>query len=510
MQTLSIMTPIFNQECRPEISAIRPLRDDLAEALNEYLTDKDIQTVQLVLSEWITNLVEHASHVADNILIRAEHDEAQGMLAFSVVDDGSYFSEFEQKLKQLSDTLDVEKLDTGGMGLYLLREHFPKVKYERKDEKNILSFTLENLAAEFGSTSVSTILVVEDVQPMALLIRKMFGEEYNVLLAYNAQEAKGILQSQSIDLVLCDIGLPDVDGITLRQQIEQDTALRAIPFVFLTANENSTIEQQAYDLGVDDYLPKPIEKEKLLNTVHRVLQRNQQLTHSIGEKLDAEATDRMIPHCPSNVAGYEAELLFKEASAGGGDMVLHFKRSQDELLLLADVTGHGTKAKYFAHLYGGYLYGLLKHMDSVEPPEVLMARLSDMIDADPYLAGNFITCQIVSLRKEVISIASAGHPPPILLDKGGAKLMPIEGALPGLLAGTVYESYSLTLSKNQAVLLYSDGLTEGNRDPQAQQQFDKWLKNSTSSLSTDNLWSGYTQHFGEVLYDDVTALIIRH
>ncbi|MDG1286188.1 MAG: SpoIIE family protein phosphatase [Rickettsiales bacterium] len=507
MPPSSSVISIFTHQCAPDLSAIRSLREILSVELSDHLAEKQIEAIQLVVSEWLTNLAEHASPMADKISIAAKRDLKANSITITVADDGEYFADFHERLQQLPDMLNVETLDMGGMGLYLMRQHFPAVRYEHEEKQNCLSFTVLLPVSEISA--IATILVVEDTSPMALLIRKMLGAEYEVILAYTGQQAKDILRAQKIDLMLCDIGLPDIDGITLRKQMEQDVNLRGIPFVFLTANEKNAIEQQAYDLGVDDYLPKPVKQDKLLNTVRRILQRNQQLTHSIGEKLDAEATDRMIPRCPVEVGAYSTELLFKEASAGGGDMVLHFTRPQDEVIIIADVTGHGSKAKYFAHLYGGYLYGLLKHFNSNESPEILMAQLSDMIDADSHLVGNFITCQIISIQQGRLSICSAGHPPPLLLDKTGAKPLPIEGTMPGLLAGTAYEPHLLTLHKDEALLLYSDGLVEGSRDLQAQEQFGTWLKEQSASLCMDRLWDGYLHHFGDLLYDDVTALIIR-
>lgn len=356
------------------------------------------------------------------------------------------------------------------------------------------------------------VLIIEDSPPMAMMLQMILDETYDVVLAYSGQQAMTVLHAQSFHLVLCDIGLPDTDGITLRRKIEADTKLQSIPFIFLTANESDRIATQACELGIDDYLQKPVDPAILLRAVKRSLMRNRQLTHTIGRQLDNDATQRLIPRLPAQIRGNQADLLFREASAGGGDMVMHIPRVHDDLIIIADVTGHGTQAKYFAHLYSGYLYGLLKHLNNQGAPHQIMQHLSNMVYNDENLGGNYVTCQILSVTPKGIDICSAGHPPPFLVSPQGTMLLPDthSGPMPGLLPDAGYISTRYTLDADQALLCYTDGLLEGNRDITAIELFEVWIAaQSITTLSVQKIWQAYCTHFGSTLHDDVSIFTLR-
>lgn len=352
------------------------------------------------------------------------------------------------------------------------------------------------------------ILLVEDALPMAMLIQSMLKKDYHVTLVHNGIDAHRSLQQHDYQLVLCDIGLPDINGIELRQRLEQDSNLRSLPFIFLTANDDNDIAQQANGLGIDDYVRKPVKKQDLLGCVQRALTRNHQLVESIGYQIGEEATERLAPRLPAAINGLTTDLLFHEASAGGGDMVLHIPRTDDDIIIFADVTGHGVKAKYFAHLYTGYLYGLLKHLHSKDTPDALMASLNNMIDADEYLHGNFLTCMILSLRGHEITFCNAGHPAPILFNNTGSHAFSQTSPMVGLLANTEYHTDTITLNAGETLLCVSDGLLEGNRDAIACESFYQWLCEQSPTLTTQTIWHAYQSHFGTTCHDDVTAFML--
>ena len=354
----------------------------------------------------------------------------------------------------------------------------------------------------------ASILVVEDAPAMAIIIKAMLEKEYPVTLAHDAASAEAYLSENPVSLILCDIGLPDMNGMEFRKKLEAQREWQSIPFVFLTADERECVANQACALGVDDYLHKPIEKEKLLRTIRRSLQRNQQITHHIDQKLCDEATERLSPTLPRHIGTYKTDLLFKEASAGGGDMVLHIPRAHDDIIVIADVTGHGTKAKYFAHLYSGYLYGLMKHLDANAPLSALMQQLNQMIFRDDQLGMNLITCQMLSLRGNVVEICNAGHPMPMLLRHGFSAFIDSSGPMPGLMQHTEYPTTRITLGDDEQLLCYTDGLVEGNRDQDAQEAFRAWLLAEQAPLAMGTLWHAHQTCFNGALPDDVTAFTI--
>lgn len=100
---------------------------------------------------------------------------------------------------------------------------------------------------------------------------------YQTLTAHNGLEALDILQTQKIDLILSDIVMPDMDGYELYHQVRENSAWINIPFLFLTGCLLDSEIRYGKELGVDDYLIKPIKTNHLLSVVRGKLKRQQQL-----------------------------------------------------------------------------------------------------------------------------------------------------------------------------------------------------------------------------------------
>jgi chemotaxis family two-component system sensor histidine kinase/response regulator PixL len=117
------------------------------------------------------------------------------------------------------------------------------------------------------------ILVVDDsitVQQHLSRILKQAG--YPVCLVSDGQEALAQLRQRPIQLVVCDLEMPYMDGFELLRQKQQDPDLREIPVVMLTSHSGATERQRALDLGASAYLTKPCQDPKLLQTIATVLE----------------------------------------------------------------------------------------------------------------------------------------------------------------------------------------------------------------------------------------------
>ncbi len=106
------------------------------------------------------------------------------------------------------------------------------------------------------------ILLVEDdplIQRINLVFLKLLG--CKVDLAQNGQEATTMFKN-GYDLILSDIGLPDIDGREVIKTIRQQEQVKRIPIIALTAFDNFIIEE-CYEAGADDFYVKPLKPEEL-------------------------------------------------------------------------------------------------------------------------------------------------------------------------------------------------------------------------------------------------------
>jgi CheY-like chemotaxis protein len=117
-----------------------------------------------------------------------------------------------------------------------------------------------------------TILVVEDEPSMVTLIKyNLETAGYVLYSARNGREAIDFCQRKLPDLIISDIGMPEIDGFELRQFLLNDEKFRKIPFIFLTAKTRGEDQFRSMRLGVSHFLTKPFEPELLLLTVKDIL-----------------------------------------------------------------------------------------------------------------------------------------------------------------------------------------------------------------------------------------------
>jgi len=119
------------------------------------------------------------------------------------------------------------------------------------------------------------ILVVEDEAKIAALLKRGLAEEgYEVDLAADGSEGLSLALGRAYDLVVLDIGLPELDGMEVCRELRRKG--RLTPVIFLTARDSVHDKVLGLDLGADDYLTKPFAFEELLARVRSLLRKAQQ------------------------------------------------------------------------------------------------------------------------------------------------------------------------------------------------------------------------------------------
>ena len=115
------------------------------------------------------------------------------------------------------------------------------------------------------------LLIVEDDELVqSLLAAYMQNEDFKVSLAATGKEMLACIDSEPIDLVLLDLGLPDEDGLVLARQVR---ARSSLPIIVLTARKEQKDRLAALEIGADDYLTKPFDPEELVLRARNLLYR---------------------------------------------------------------------------------------------------------------------------------------------------------------------------------------------------------------------------------------------
>lgn len=122
----------------------------------------------------------------------------------------------------------------------------------------------------------ASILVVEDNPDLNTAICEILESYgFRVSSAANGVEALDRLKRVVPDAILCDIMMPGMDGYTLLKHARADTQLRTLPFIFLTARTSLDDQRRAREIGIEDYLTKPVDSRNLVVAINNALRRRQ-------------------------------------------------------------------------------------------------------------------------------------------------------------------------------------------------------------------------------------------
>jgi len=131
------------------------------------------------------------------------------------------------------------------------------------------------------------ILLVEDEQRLSNIIKKGLLEEgYAVDVAYDGEEGQYLAESEEYDLIILDIMLPKIDGLTLCRSLREKNI--KTPVLMLTAKTTIEDKVAGLDSGADDYLAKPFSFLELRSRIHALIRRSKQKPSPIVKIADLE------------------------------------------------------------------------------------------------------------------------------------------------------------------------------------------------------------------------------
>jgi diguanylate cyclase (GGDEF)-like protein len=235
---------------------------------------------------------------------------------------------------------------------------------------------------EFQMTALkSTILIVEDDYHLGRILKVYFENAgFEVQIVNNGLEALSVLRTQIPNLIISDIMMPSMDGMSFRNHLLQDARLRMIPFVFLTAKGALEDKVTGLKMYVDDYITKPFEEDELIARIHSILGRHKRYADLIRyDSLTKIFNRRTIE-----------ELLINELSR-----VKRYRLKCSVLLLDID------RFKYcndtFGHQFGDHVIMIMA--------ETLIAQLRDVDYAGRLGGDEFLVIMPETDRKSCFLVA---------------------------------------------------------------------------------------------------------
>jgi two-component system cell cycle response regulator DivK len=119
---------------------------------------------------------------------------------------------------------------------------------------------------------MTKVLLVEDNElNRDMLSRRLIRRGFQVVFAMDGQQGIDLARSERPDVILMDMSLPILDGWEASRRLKADDATRSVPVIGLTAHAMSGDREKAIEAGCDDYDTKPVELDRLIGKIERLL-----------------------------------------------------------------------------------------------------------------------------------------------------------------------------------------------------------------------------------------------
>lgn len=323
------------------------------------------------------------------------------------------------------------------------------------------------------------ILVIDDDPIIRLFLKKALQKQgYDVSLATNGKEGLELAQSIQPGLIICDWIMPVMDGLDVCRHVKADPNLSTTFFILLSSRRGLADRVQGLDSGADEFLSKPIEVVELQARVraglrlHQMSQDLQRQKQMLEAEID-EAVEYVRSLIPAPMHGaVSIDSCFIPSRQLGGDCFDYYWLDPDYLVIyLLDVSGHGLGATLLSTAVLNLLRSQsLPDVNFYQPHDVLRS-LNDTFQMNSHNEKYFtIWYGVYNKAKRLLTYASAGHPPAIMISESADENAPRSASTvsrlktPGLPIGmmpeAVFQSDRYFVPANSSLYVFSDGIFE--------------------------------------------------
>ena len=184
------------------------------------------------------------------------------------------------------------------------------------------------------TSSKPSILLVEDHPDMRQYIGKLLRNHYHVVEATDGQQAMEIIKEYTPDLIISDVMMPVMGGLTFAKKLKEDPKYKLTPFIALTAHANERDKLMAYRTGIDDYIVKPFNAEELIVRIQNLLTNTVERNKATQELSATTEKDKQIPLTYEEKLIEELEKIVREHLSDGcsiSSLATHAAMSESSL-----------------------------------------------------------------------------------------------------------------------------------------------------------------------------------
>ncbi|WP_420639176.1 PP2C family protein-serine/threonine phosphatase [Candidatus Poriferisocius sp.] len=376
------------------------------------------------------------------------------------------------------------------------------------------------------------ILVVDDepdLEPLILqrMRRHIRSNEYEFVFAPNGVEALNMLNAdQTIDMVLSDINMPKMDGLTLLQQLPGvDPNLRA---VIISAYGDMDNIRTAMNRGAFDFVTKPIDFDDLKITIGRTLDHLSEWREALSSRdqlvalqnelsIASQLQQSILPKNSPVTEDYEVAANMEPARNIGGDFYDFFPMDDEIAVVVADVSDKGIPASMFMMSSRTALKGAAI---GLRQPEKALAEVNNQLHQDnPTFMFVTMVYALYNPTTGSFTYSIAGHDPPLLVSADGnvSEMASTDGVALGIASDIRFSQNTVTLSPGDTVVLFTDGVTEAMDEHREQFGMERLYEvfearpPASALAANEAVFEAVRGFAGDAPQsDDITCLTLRH
>jgi sigma-B regulation protein RsbU (phosphoserine phosphatase) len=344
-----------------------------------------------------------------------------------------------------------------------------------------------------------TVLLVDDQPMIGEAVRRMLAGEPDIVFHYNRDARKALDEADRLKptVILQDLVMPDIDGLTLVKAFRAHESTKETPLIVLSTKEEPTVKAEAFALGANDYIVKLPDRLELLARIRyhskgyiNLLQRNE----AYGALLESQ---QRLANEMKQAAHYVQSLLpdklkkgdvrtdwrfVPSAELGGDSFGYHWLDDDHFAFYLLDVSGHGVGSALLSVSAMNALRSQALPQTDFRAPGQVLGALNNAFQMDQQ-NGLFFTIWYGVYHKPTrrIDYAGGGHPPVLLFNGQSAEQAALEileagGPMIGAVPDLEFRSASTSLGSFAKLFLYSDGVYEIERTDKSMWPFNEFIE----------------------------------
>lgn len=324
-----------------------------------------------------------------------------------------------------------------------------------------------------------TVLLVDDQPIVGDAVRRMLAPEKDIVFHFCSDPAKALTMAVEVNptIILQDLVMPDIDGLTLVRFFRSHPGLKDVPTIVLSSNEEAITKADAFATGANDYLVKLPDRIELVARIRyhskgyiNLLQRNeaydallksqQALASELGSA--AEYVVSLLPTALSEGPIQTEWRYVPSAQLGGDSFGYHWIDEDHFAMYLLDVCDHGVGPALLSVTALNVLRTMTLPNTDFRVPAQVLGTMNEMFQMDKHNNLYFTLWYGVYQRKEKqIIYSTAGHPPALLFN--GTE-PPKDLITPNLMIGgmpdVVYKNAVADVASPARLYIFSDGVYE--------------------------------------------------